>query len=119
LLISHIDKALPLTYTMIMITETILKQQIYQIIESLSIEHLNRLLHFLKTLLQPEKISGRPTTKVAPIYQLHHDHTQTLMETFGMWRDRNDLYTDGVAYMDEVRRGYRLTDLETEHHETP
>ncbi len=33
-----------------------------------------------------------------------------LMETFGMWADRTDVPTDGVAYMDEIRRGHRLDD---------
>ncbi len=32
-----------------------------------------------------------------------------LMETFGMWADRTDIPADGVAYMDEVRPGRRLS----------
>ena len=30
-----------------------------------------------------------------------------LMETFGMWANRDDL-TDGVVYMDDIRQGQRL-----------
>jgi len=32
----------------------------------------------------------------------------TLMESFGMWKDRTDLPRDGVEYMDHMRRGERL-----------
>lgn len=35
-----------------------------------------------------------------------------LLETFGMWADRDDLPKDGVAYMDEVRQGQRLNNLD-------
>lgn len=31
-----------------------------------------------------------------------------LLGTFGMWADRDDVPADGVAYMDEIRRGQRL-----------
>ena len=31
-----------------------------------------------------------------------------LLETFGMWADRDDLPADGIDYMDEIRRGQRL-----------
>jgi len=34
-----------------------------------------------------------------------------LRETFGMWADREDIPTDGVVYMDEIRSGQRLTNL--------
>lgn len=34
-----------------------------------------------------------------------------LLETFGMWAGRDDLPTDGVAYVDEIRRGERLNEL--------
>jgi hypothetical protein len=53
-----------------MTTDTKIKQQIYQLIESLPAERLPKLLNFLKYLLQPDK-SGS-TTSVAPIYQVHH-----------------------------------------------
>lgn len=33
-----------------------------------------------------------------------------LMETFGMWADQTDI-SDGIAYMDEVRKGTRLSNL--------
>ena len=33
-----------------------------------------------------------------------------LMETFGMWTNRDDL-TDGVVYMDDIRQGQRLNSL--------
>jgi hypothetical protein len=35
-----------------------------------------------------------------------------LMETFGMWEDRDDIPHDGVSYMDQIRQGKRLADLE-------
>jgi hypothetical protein len=35
----------------------------------------------------------------------------TLMETFGMWKDRTDLPRDGVEYMDQIRRGERLNQM--------
>ncbi|MEW5986172.1 MAG: hypothetical protein AB1791_06030 [Chloroflexota bacterium] len=35
-----------------------------------------------------------------------------LLETFGMWADRTDLPGDGVAYVDEVRHGFRLDEVE-------
>jgi len=34
-----------------------------------------------------------------------------LLETFGMWADRDDIPSDGVTYMDQVRRGHRLNEL--------
>jgi bifunctional DNA-binding transcriptional regulator/antitoxin component of YhaV-PrlF toxin-antitoxin module len=35
-----------------------------------------------------------------------------LKETFGMWADRTDIPADGVEYVDQIRRGRRLDDLE-------
>lgn len=40
-----------------------------------------------------------------------------LEKTFGMWADRTDIPTDGVAYMDEIRRGSRLDEFEKERDE--
>ena len=37
-----------------------------------------------------------------------------LQATFGMWADRDDLPTDGVDYMDDVRRGQRLSEMGAE-----
>jgi hypothetical protein len=34
-----------------------------------------------------------------------------------MWADRDDVPADGVAYMDEIRRGQRLNDLGLPPHE--
>ncbi|GIL15011.1 MAG: hypothetical protein BroJett039_01840 [Chloroflexota bacterium] len=42
---------------------------------------------------------------------------ELLMETFGMWADRTDIPTDGVAFMDEIRRGTRLDELGIEWNE--
>lgn len=69
-----------------MTTDTKIKQQIYQIIESLPGERLPDLLRFLKYLMQPAKSS--PSPGLPPIYQIqqhaldtgipdlaaHHDH---------------------------------------------
>lgn len=35
-----------------------------------------------------------------------------LQETFGMWLDRTDVPADGVDYMDEIRRGTRLDEVD-------
>ncbi|MCL4303408.1 MAG: hypothetical protein KJ077_47420 [Anaerolineae bacterium] len=34
-----------------------------------------------------------------------------LMETFGMWSGRDDLPTDGVEFVSDVRQGRRLDEL--------
>ena len=44
---------------------------------------------------------------ITPIEQIR----AALLETFGMWADRTDIPSNGVEYMDEVRRGHRLDDL--------
>ncbi len=45
---------------------------------------------------------------VTPVEQIR----ALLMETFGMWADRTDLPADGVAFVDEIRRGRRLSEFE-------
>jgi bifunctional DNA-binding transcriptional regulator/antitoxin component of YhaV-PrlF toxin-antitoxin module len=44
---------------------------------------------------------------ITPIEQMR----ALLQETFGMWADRTDIPTDGVEYVDYIRRGRRLDDL--------
>ncbi len=83
-------------YTIVMTTKTILKQQIYQIIESLSMEHLSRLHHFLRTLLQPKPVT--PTMKVAPIYQLHHHAVDTGITDLA---ENHDHYLYGADRQDD------------------
>lgn len=34
-----------------------------------------------------------------------------LMETFGMWSDREDVPTDGVEFVNGIRQGHRLDKL--------
>ena len=34
-----------------------------------------------------------------------------LETTFGMWADRSDIVVDGVAYVQNIRRGHRLDDF--------
>ncbi len=58
-----------------MATDTKIKQQIYQLIELLPVEQLPKLLHFLKSLLQPNQPSSTPNT--APIYQVHEHALDT------------------------------------------
>jgi bifunctional DNA-binding transcriptional regulator/antitoxin component of YhaV-PrlF toxin-antitoxin module len=41
-----------------------------------------------------------------------------LMETFGMWADRTDIPSDGVTYVDEIRKGRRLDDFGLHQDET-
>lgn len=53
------------------------------------------------TIDQAGRIILTPETQVQTI----------LMETFGMWANRDDLPPDGVTYMDEVRQGERLNRL--------
>jgi bifunctional DNA-binding transcriptional regulator/antitoxin component of YhaV-PrlF toxin-antitoxin module len=36
------------------------------------------------------------------------DAAAVLRESFGMWANRRDLPADGVAYVDDIRRGQRL-----------
>ena len=43
---------------------------------------------------------------ITPIEQMN----ALLQETFGMWADRKDIPTDGVEYVDYIRRGRRLDD---------
>jgi len=54
-----------------MTTDTKVKQQIYQMIESLPTERLPDLLRFLKDLVQPDKSSP------PPIYQVHQHAIDT------------------------------------------
>lgn len=35
-----------------------------------------------------------------------------LDETFGMWAGRKDIPKSGIKYMDKIRRGHRLKDLQ-------
>ena len=52
---------------------------------------------------------------ITPIEQVR----ATLMETFGMWSERKDVPTDGVKYMNAVRKGRRLERVrkhETDRH---
>ncbi len=35
----------------------------------------------------------------------------TLLESFGMWKDRTDLPRNGIEYMDQIRHGERLNQL--------
>lgn len=45
---------------------------------------------------------------LTPIEQVH----EILDETFGMWADRTDIPKGGIKYMDKIRRGHRLKDLD-------
>lgn len=33
-----------------------------------------------------------------------------LLETFGMWADREDLPVDSITYVDQIRQGHRLNE---------
>ena len=43
---------------------------------------------------------------------------ERLMETFGMWADRDDIPSDGVGYVNTMRKGHRLDDLGSLHDDT-
>jgi bifunctional DNA-binding transcriptional regulator/antitoxin component of YhaV-PrlF toxin-antitoxin module len=44
---------------------------------------------------------------ITPIEQVR----AALQETFGMWADRDDIPSNSVEYMDQIRSGHRLNDL--------
>jgi bifunctional DNA-binding transcriptional regulator/antitoxin component of YhaV-PrlF toxin-antitoxin module len=44
---------------------------------------------------------------ITPIEQVR----AALQDTFGMWADRTDIPTNGVKYMNKIRRGRRLDNL--------
>lgn len=50
---------------------------------------------------------------VTPMEQIR----SALMETFGMWEERADLPKDSIKYMDEIRRGDRLSRFIAENNE--
>ncbi len=58
-----------------MSTELNVKNQIYQIIDSLPIERLPDLLRLLRQFLKP--IKSETTANEAPIYQIHHHAVDT------------------------------------------
>ena len=58
-----------------MTTDTKIKQQIYQLVESLPGERLPDLLRFLKQLLQVTE--SKDTADTAPIFQIHHHAIDT------------------------------------------
>lgn len=75
-----------------MATDTKIKQQIYQIIESLPVERLPNLLRFLRYLLQsPGPI---PPHHPAPIYQVHHHAVDTGIPDLAA---QHDHYLYGVS----------------------
>lgn len=69
-----------------MTTETNVKKQIYQIIETLPVERLPDLLHFLKQFLQPSKSEQVPN--IPPIYQIHHQAVDTGVPDLAAQHDR-------------------------------
>lgn len=75
-----------------MTTETKLKQQIYQIIESLPVERLPELLRFLKQFLQ--RTTAEPTADAAPIYQIHHHAIDTGLSDLAAQHDHYLYGTD-------------------------
>jgi bifunctional DNA-binding transcriptional regulator/antitoxin component of YhaV-PrlF toxin-antitoxin module len=41
-----------------------------------------------------------------------------LLETFGMWSNQSNLTGDSITYMDEIRRGRRLNEMDLPSNET-
>ncbi len=78
-----------------MTTNTKIKQQIYQIIESLPAEQLPKLLKFLNSLLKPAKSTSK--TSVAPIYKIHEHATDTGISDLAA---EHDHYLYGVSKKD-------------------
>ena len=58
-----------------MTTNTKIKQQIYQLIETLPVERLPALLRFLKSLASSEDLSS--PDQPAPIYKIHQHAVDT------------------------------------------
>jgi hypothetical protein len=58
-----------------MTTNTEIKQQIYQLIETLPVERLPVLLRFLKSLASSEDLAS--PDQVAPVYQFHQHAVDT------------------------------------------
>lgn len=75
-----------------MTTNTKIKQQIYQIIESLPVERLPDLLRFLNYLMQPVKSSPPPDSP--PIYQIHQHAVDTGIANLAA---QHDHYLYGVS----------------------
>lgn len=75
-----------------MTTDTKIKQQIYQIIESLPVERLPDLLRFLKYLTQPVKSSPSPSPP--PVYQIHENAVDTGITDLAA---QHDHYLYGVS----------------------
>lgn len=75
-----------------MATDTKIKQQIYQIIESLPVERLPDLLRFLKYLMKPIKSNSSPTP--SPIYQMHQHAIDTGIPDLAA---QHDHYLYGVS----------------------
>lgn len=50
--------------------------------------------------------------QVIPPAELKTDARAALEATFGLWADRDDLPTDGVDYVTQLRRSSRWDDLE-------
>jgi hypothetical protein len=51
---------------------------------------------------------------ITPVEQIR----TLLLETFGMWAKRDDVSSEGVGYMDEVRHGHRLNEIASQLDET-
>ncbi|MDM8530169.1 hypothetical protein QUF63_03295 [Anaerolineales bacterium HSG25] len=88
-----VDSEMGSVYTIEMTTKIMLKKQIYTLIESLSVEHLTKLLQFLKELLQPDNKSSL-SAPVAPIYQLHHHAIDTGVPDLA---ENHDHYLYGIT----------------------
>ncbi len=78
-----------------MTANTKIKQQIYQIIESLPAEQLPKLLNFVNALLKPAKPASK--TNVAPIYQIHEHAVDTGIPDLAA---EHDHYLYGVSKKD-------------------
>ena len=78
-----------------MTTNTKIKQQIYQVIESLPAEQLPRLLDFVNALLKPAPSSPKPP--IAPIYKIHEHAVDTGISDLAA---EHDHYLYGVSKKD-------------------
>ena len=78
-----------------MTTETNVKKQIYQIIESLPVERLPDLLRFLKQFLQLTQ--SEEAINIAPIYQIHQQAVDTGVPDLAA---QHDHYLYGVSKPD-------------------
>ena len=81
-----------------------------EIVDELNVLPLN-LLPELREFMAFLRFKGGKTADGDGKKARREEWNAALEATFGMWADRDDIATDGVAYVQEIRRGHRLDDF--------